>query len=99
MSEGYIYILSNPTFKELYKVGKTSRDPYERAEELSSATGIPTPFKVEYCIYVSDCDEMEEKIHDVLEKRGFRVSENREFFKASIKQIKRVIFKVKKLNP
>ena len=45
MSEGYIYILSNPTFKELYKVGKTSRDPYERAEELSSATGIPTPFK------------------------------------------------------
>ena len=46
----------------------------------------------EYCIYVSDCDEMEEKIHDLLEKRGFRISENREFFKASIKQIKRVIF-------
>jgi len=40
MNEGWIYILINPAFKkDLLKIGKTKRQPEERAKELST-TGI-----------------------------------------------------------
>jgi T5orf172 domain len=48
MTSGYVYILINTSFDGMIKVGRTTRDPQERARELSWATGIPTPFRVAY---------------------------------------------------
>lgn len=45
---GYIYILYNQTANGFVKIGKTQRNPEDRSKELSSATGVPTPFTVVY---------------------------------------------------
>lgn len=84
---GFLYILANPSMPGLVKVGRTNRKPSERAQELSGSTGVPTPFLVVYEVLVSDCNEAEKYIHTVLSNRGYRLSENREFFKAPIPEI------------
>ncbi|WP_049828193.1 GIY-YIG nuclease family protein [Paenibacillus polymyxa] len=78
MSNGYVYILINESFKGLIKIGKTSLSSSERAKQLSSNTGIPTPFKVAYEVFSTDCDRLEKAVHNEL--NDFRVNANREFF-------------------
>ena len=82
---GYIYVLMNPSMPNLVKIGKTTRNPEERAKELSSTTGVPTPFTVVYDGYFQSCTKAEQHIHLILEEKGFRVSTNREFFEIPIK--------------
>lgn len=43
---GYVYVLQNPAFPHLLKIGFTTRTPEERAEELSRHSGVPTPYRV-----------------------------------------------------
>ena len=86
---GYIYILSNPSMPGILKIGKTERCPEERISELSSVTGIPTEFVLEYKVHVPDCDIAEKKVHEFL--RTFRVSNNREFFKIGVDEVKNII--------
>ncbi len=64
----------------LIKVGKTTKDPQERAKELSTVTGVPTPFIVVYQCYFESCSAAETFVHTYLESKGYRVSKNREFF-------------------
>lgn len=87
MSTGYIYVLANSSMPDLVKVGKTNKIPSERAQELSGVTGVPTPFIVVYEHHCEDCDEVESLIHSLLERKGYRVSENREFFKAPVHEV------------
>lgn len=77
---GYIYILMNASLPKFLKIGKTTKPPETRAGELSSGTGIPTPFWVAYKVRVSDCDEAEIRVHNELRK--YRVHGDREFFAA-----------------
>lgn len=86
-SSGYVYALVNPSLEGLVKVGKTTTSPEKRAAELSSSTGVPMPFIVAYSVIVSDCDLAEKYIHGLLEKNGFRVTTNREFFQAPLTTI------------
>ena len=81
---GYIYVLFNPLMTGLVKVGKTTRDPEERAAELSSSTGVPAPFIVAYQREVNDCTRAEDFVHSYLTNLGCRVNNNREFFRASL---------------
>lgn len=83
--EGYIYVLSNPSMPEIYKVGMTSAHPTDRAKALSGSTGIPTPFVVESYYHVSDMAKTEANIHSELER--YRVNGRREFFKCSLDTI------------
>ena len=85
--KGYVYALINPSLVGLVKIGKTTRTPKERALELSSSTGVPTPFVVGYEIYVSNCNKAETYLHRILESNGFRVADNREFFRVELKDI------------
>ena len=80
---GYIYVLVNPSFEGMVKIGKTTRDPNERVKELSSATGVPTPFILVYYKQFKDCNIAEAEIHQILESKGYRLNESREFFKLS----------------
>lgn len=79
---GYIYVLYNSSANGVVKIGKTQRNPDERARELSSATGVPTPFIVVYQAYFNDCDKAEMFVHTKLER--YRVANNREFFQVAI---------------
>ncbi|WP_078549265.1 GIY-YIG nuclease family protein [Litchfieldia alkalitelluris] len=78
---GYIYVLLNYSMKGLIKIGRTSKNPEERVEELSQATGVPTPFILVYMEYFNDCYMAEDQVHLALE--DYRLSASREFFEMS----------------
>ena len=82
MANGFIYILSNPSFMDgMIKIGKSQKDPVFRKEELNSS-GVPEPFEVEYFAFVEDYDDVELNVHSKLDNR--RPNKNREFFSCSI---------------
>ncbi len=80
MSRGFVYVLSNPSIPGKIKIGKSSRCPHLRAKELSSETGVPQPFKVEYFAFMDGYDECEREVHDQL--FDYRENKKREFFSA-----------------
>ncbi|HDY7694945.1 TPA: GIY-YIG nuclease family protein [Vibrio vulnificus] len=79
MAAGYVYILSNELMPGLLKIGLTRRSPEERARELSSSTGIPIDFQVEYEVYAPNAKLLERTMHTRLDR--YRVNHKREFFK------------------
>jgi T5orf172 domain len=66
----------------LIKIGKTTTSPNQRMSELHS-TGVPTPFVLELSVEVHDCHASERATHSALAK--YRVANNREFFRTSVK--------------
>jgi hypothetical protein len=81
MADGYLYIFRNEAHPNLLKIGYTERTPAERAQELSSNTGVPLSFKVERSWLVKDVESLERKVHDALDSK--RVPE-KEFFNVSL---------------
>ncbi len=81
---GFIYIMSNPSFPYLLKIGKTTRTTIERAKEISSSSGVPTPFKIDYEIMTPSLDVAEKNILKQLDK--YRHRKEREFFKLPLNQ-------------
>lgn len=79
-ASGFVYVLSNPAFPGVVKVGVTSKHPAERASELQT-TGVPCPFKIEMAIYSEYAREIELAVHEHLSEK--RVAMNREFFQVS----------------
>jgi len=96
MAAGFIYVLVNSTMPGLVKVGKTSRSPSERAQELSGATGVATPFVIAFEHAFRDVDAAERLIHAALEQRGKREAKNREFFRAAASEVIYIILEVAK---
>ena len=78
--KGYVYVLVNPSMEGYVKIGKTKRKPEVRVQELSQATGVPTPFILAYAACVNNCSHAESYLHTYFETKGKRVSDNREFF-------------------
>lgn len=93
---GYVYLLINPTMEGLIKIGKTNRSPEERANELSKATGVASPFVVVYKEFFENCTLAEAFVHTLLEQNNYRVSSNREFFSAPIDIGIKMIIEAKK---
>jgi len=91
MTKGYVYALINPSMPNLVKVGKTTRDPRTRLSELSSATGVATPFQLVHFAYFEDCDFAEEQVHSLLDGSGYRDNSRREFFSAPLFEVIRII--------
>lgn len=81
--QGYVYVMINPSYNGIVKIGKTTKEPEERAKELSSATGVATPFIVVYKRLFNNCDVAEQLVHDILSEKGYRVNDSREFFSLS----------------
>lgn len=88
---GYVYALINPSLEGMVKIGKTTKEPQGRAKELSSATGVPTPFIVAYEVFVKNCSEAESYVHTLLEQKGYRVAQNKEFFNVPLKEVVEVM--------
>lgn len=62
--KGWIYIISNKAMPNVIKVGWSSKDPKERAQELG--TGAPFPYKVEYEALLDNPKEVEKLAHEML---------------------------------
>jgi T5orf172 domain len=84
---GYVYALINPSMPGLVKVGRTARAVDARVFELSSATAVPTPFEIVFDVFVEDCVAGEASVHRALSTRGYRLTANREFFKAPVREV------------
>lgn len=86
-----VYVLSNPSFPHLYKIGYCECTPQERANQLHT-TGLPTPFKVEREWIFDSLDnarEVEEYLHFHFKQR--RHVNNREFFERIFPDIDTII--------
>lgn len=77
---GWIYILSTREFKDLLKIGMTTRTVEMRAQEINSATGVAIPFGVRRSWRVSDPNRAERIVHAALSE--YRIRTDREFFRA-----------------
>ena len=79
---GYVYILTNPSFKEDWvKIGKSSRPVNIRSKELDN-TAVPLPFEIYATLKTSKFNEAERLIHHYIERfTKLRIRDNREFFK------------------
>src|SRR5919109_3257361 len=88
MSEGFVYILVNPSLEGLVKIGLTSQSPEGRASSLSAHTAVPPSFKGVYDELVAHCVEVEKRLHKRFE--AYRVSERREFFRVPSRKLLRL---------
>lgn len=86
--QGHVYILMNPAFPNLVKIGRTTKTPKERASELST-TGSPDKFIVVHSVLTSDCVFLEQALHEYF--KDSRYNENREFFKVTVASVIRKI--------
>ena len=90
-----IYVMSNPSLQGMIKIGYTGKEIEVRRGILSKATGVPTPFKVEYIYRLQGRGmELEREIHSYLKE--FRLNNEREFFEIDIKQAIEAIQKIGK---
>jgi hypothetical protein len=87
---GFIYVMKSPLHpRNVFKVGLTQISTETRANELSSATGIPGRIYVMHEWAVGDCVSIEREIHSQLAE--YRVDPRREFFEAPLEHIISVI--------
>ena len=85
----WVYVLSNPTTPGLLKIGYTTQTPDERAKQISNATGVALPYKVEWAFKCFDGEQLEGEVHKKL--KAFRVNNQREFFQISLSEAKEAI--------
>lgn len=86
--KGYVYILTNPSFKEDWvKIGKTSRSVEERVNDLDN-TAVPLPFQIYATLQTKGYNEAETFIHKALDHlTKSRIRSNREFFNVQPQQV------------
>ena len=80
-NSGYVYILTNPSFKEDWvKIGKSSRPVDVRSKELDN-TAVPLPFEIYATMQTAKYAEVERIIHKQIDRlTDLRIRQNREFF-------------------
>lgn len=80
-NQGYVYILTNPSFREDWvKIGKSSRPVDVRSKELDN-TAVPLPFEIYATLKTSKYDKVEKQIHKQIDRlTDLRIRQNREFF-------------------
>lgn len=83
----WVYILSNPCLPENYlKIGHTKLTPEDRAIQISSATGVPVPYKVEWAFKCFNGEIIEKTVHNKL--KSYRVNNRKEFFQIDLEDAK-----------
>lgn len=79
--KGFVYILTNPSFKEDWvKIGKSSRPVDIRSKELDN-TAVPLPFEIFATMETTKYNEVERLVHKTIDRlTDLRIRQNREFF-------------------
>ncbi len=78
---GYVYILTNPSFREDWvKIGKSARPVDVRSKELDN-TAVPLPFEIFATLKTCKYDAVEKLVHKTIDRlTDLRIRQNREFF-------------------
>ena len=78
---GFVYILTNPSFREDWvKIGKSSRPVDVRSKELDN-TAVPLPFEIFDTMKTVKYNEVEKLVHKTIDRlTDLRIRQNREFF-------------------
>ena len=79
--EGFVYILTNPSFREDWvKIGKSSRPVDIRSKELDN-TAVPLPFEIFATLKTVKYSEVEKVVYKMIDRlTDLRIRQNREFF-------------------
>ena len=79
--QGYVYILTNPSFREDWvKIGYSSVSVEQRVKQLDG-TSVPLPFEIYATMRTAKFKEAEKLIHNFISMfTNLRIRENREFF-------------------
>jgi hypothetical protein len=92
--DSWVYILSNPSIPNMYKIGYTKHSPDKRAKQLSNATGVVLPYKVEWAFHCYNGETLETEVHNFLSL--YRVNNQREFFQINLEEAKTAILEIGK---
>lgn len=74
----YVYVLVNKSVPGMVKIGMTTTTPDERANQISAATGVPTPWIPVFSFKCYRSDLLEEEVHEYFAAQ--RVNDGREMF-------------------
>lgn len=91
---GIVYILTNPSMQGLVKIGRTATQSVRaRINQLSQASGVPTPFECYFAAEVSDAPFVERQLHQIfddvrVQKIQKRKRGAKEFFKVDAEKVK-----------
>ena len=79
--KGFVYILTNPSFKEDWvKIGKSNRPVDIRSKELDN-TAVPLPFEIYATMETCKFHAVEKLVHKMIDRlTDLRIRQNREFF-------------------
>jgi hypothetical protein len=88
----WVYVLSNPSFNGMLKIGYTKNAPELRSEQLYKGTGVPTPFKLEFAKQCLNGEMLERLTHKYLKRD--RVNNEREFFYTKLDDVVSTINKL-----
>lgn len=85
---GFVYILGNSAMPGRYKIGHTFNSPFERAKDLSRATGVPCAFTVLGFAGFENPERHERELHE----RFKAIREpGREFFQCPLEPLWRAL--------
>ena len=90
MTTGYVYCMTNESMHGVVKIGMTTRKMEARLNEANKRDTfkIPTLFVVAIAKKVNDPKDKEQTLHKILTHLGRRVEQRREFFNASVEDVK-----------
>ena len=94
---GYVYILTNPSFREDWvKIGKTI-NLKERLKNLDN-TSVPLPFKKYATLQTAKYEVAEKHVHHFIEMfTNLRIRDKREFFNVKPEQALKIFCEVAEL--
>jgi hypothetical protein len=91
---GYVYVISNigAFGEQVFKIGMTRRlEPMERVDELGDAS-VPFRFDVHAMVFSDNAPDLEAKLHrHFYTNRINKINDRKEFFKANIDEIEKVL--------
>ena len=95
---GSIYILVNPAFPNLVKIGYAD-DVQKRIKSLNSNSGLPDPFHC-YAVYKVRKRLEDLKLHDLIDSldSSLRHSKNREFFEMDAEKAFSILSAISQIN-
>ena len=98
IEQGYVYILTNPSFKEDWvKIGKSSRPVDVRSKELDN-TAVPLPFEIFATMKTCKYNEVEKLVHKNIDRLSdLRIRQNREFFNVAPQVALDILYDIAKL--
>ena len=78
MEEGIVYVLKNPAFPNLVKIGMSNRSEVEKRMSELYTTGVPLPFECVFAGKVENPKMVEAALHHAF--LNSRINASREFF-------------------